>query len=641
MKLNATGGIAIGLLLIGALLLVVVPDWTGSSLPERSGVDSQPVADPMPQTVKADDEATYSPPDRVPAPEPAESLQDSTTDTTGEVPPLRSLQVRVVRATDASPVAEALVSLNRRPGQSRPLLSATTDMDGRVTFDNPPTGSVIVQLPHTPSLGLFDLDALDLTEVIVVRVLEGVTVDGRVTDDQDKPVAEARVMAYSLNMSPQLVATTDGEGRFALEDVHTNITLEAQHNEFGPSLVHPVKGQPGDDVSVNLRLSTSFRNITGSVLEPSGQPSALAQVVVVPRAAIGFLSAEVHSRAATTVADAEGRFAIKTRLHENEQLLAIAIPQDRDAFAPSSVIIPDHPKDATTLNIYLRAGAIVEGRVQSTQPLEPGAMAQAWTNEPEDAFAYVGNTTGLRVEMIDAEGRFRLTGLPAGLTRTYVTDAMGRRLGETEWTLGDGDIRDWVVNADEAQSVLICVSPVLPRDDSHDSEWRAMIYRMSAEESEYVATRRIYSSDGCAEFSNMRPEDDYEVRVGLLDVHQPTGRRLEINVATSGPMRVGETVHEIHIPSHQMPTSSILGRLVDVSGRPISGASLLLRRTAESATDDSSYARVKTATDGTFAIGPITSGAWRLRADDTKQHLVVISSLAIGQDYDCGDLVVQ
>ena len=73
----------------------------------------------------------------------------------------------------------------------------------------------------------------------------------------------------------------------------------------------------------------------------------------------------------------------------SSSLLAIAIPSRPGSFAPTSVALGPAPLHSTNVDLHLARGALVLGRVQTAEPLGPGATAQAWTKEPEAPFAYV------------------------------------------------------------------------------------------------------------------------------------------------------------------------------------------------------------------------------------------------------------
>lgn len=628
-----------GLVLVGLLVLFTSSGGTGgtedapsptrvaSSAHSRQPSESQPASGSEPGAIATRPFLRRDPAPLAAAHAPAEP---------------RRLHIQVVRATDGAPVVDAAISLSRPFGRARPLRTARTDRTGCVTFEPAPNGAVVVSLALTTALRHLDLDALDLSETVMIQVSRGVHVRGLVTDDRGKAVAGAHVMAYSVGIGPRSVARSDEDGRFSLHHVQKGITLAARHDDFGPSRVHPVTVEPGEKTTIHLQLARSSRCIQGVVLEPNGRPAASAMVVIVEKDRIGFLSHEVHTRAATTVTNARGEFRMRIRPSGPKPLLAIAIPRDRNAFAPTSTAVPPATTEPGVVDLELRTGAVVEGRVRSRDAIEPGATAQVWTEKPEDAFANIGNVLGLRVVPVEADGSFRIAGLPRGLTRLYVKDARGRALGESTCTLRDDQTHRWVVDVNPDHKLRARVSPPHPPLASErGTSWRADLIRIEGNRSTYVCSRPVSPADGSVEFWNVPPTGAHALRI-RLDVRRRAGERVDVGVTSTDALVVGGPIHEIEIPTKQLPTASVRGRLVDGTGRPVPKKSLTLLRAPDSPREAVSYAHVRTDDEGRFTVTSLVQGKWRVTLTaDNARVLTTTPWLTADADHDCGDTVLE
>src|SRR5690606_32964022 len=110
----------------------------------------------------------------------------------------------------------------------------------------------------------------------IVRVMPGVAVRGRVVDPSGGPIVGARVLAFGSLPEPELVATTDAGGSFALDDVVPGLALAAEADGFTMSLAHPVDAAIDSELGIELKLGALGRLLVGRITRRDGTPSPAA-----------------------------------------------------------------------------------------------------------------------------------------------------------------------------------------------------------------------------------------------------------------------------------------------------------------------------------------------------------------------------
>lgn len=240
----------------------------------------------------------------------------------------------------------------------------------------------------------FDFGALVLDK--------GVRIEGVVADPAGQPIPEAAVYAArelrksSLGTyagpSPfvdQPVTFTDGNGRFTLTGLTRGrqVSLWVEAEGYGPAPVEAVNAPTPRPLAIVLERRV---RVSGRLADPQGRPVAGARVSLqIER------DGTIVPRPVLAVSRADGRFVLEDVLPGRA-----AVRVDALKFEPVEITgIAVQAQGRDDLAITLNRGAVVEGRVltQGGRPVEDARVA-----------------CGPAAALTDAEGEFRLDGVPRG-----------------------------------------------------------------------------------------------------------------------------------------------------------------------------------------------------------------------------------
>jgi protocatechuate 3,4-dioxygenase beta subunit len=287
--------------------------------------------------------------------------------------PAAAVSGRVVEEGSRAPIAGAQVTLfpMRQDAVALPFggrpQTATTDQDGRYTFQNIAAGryGISVQkagyaLQLNPGLADIDLQAGERREAADVSLQRGAVIVGRVLDEVGEPVVNARVMAMRKPpVSPEFAAArgdvlipaagggeTNDLGEFRLFGlppgeyfVHAmpQRLFDGTPGPLGtmmlptyfPGTADPIAAQPvavgagqtSGDIVVRM-LNTPAFQVSGIVLDEAGRPVENAAVRLEPSESTARSSFMMASwdQART---DASGKFTINNMTNGVYTLLAI------------------------------------------------------------------------------------------------------------------------------------------------------------------------------------------------------------------------------------------------------------------------------------------------------------------------------
>lgn len=356
---------------------------------------------------------------------------------------------RVLRESDGTPVVGATLRCQRPvPG---PMFCATgwwserastfervvTDVDGRYRFEF--AGGlglhVIVVLP-TEDTGLARVllprDAMHQGLLagarveVETRVPDATRVVGRVLDEQDAPVPDARVLVWQAGkpfdaerrrIPPDLSVEVDADGGFDLPSVADGAQVEVE----APGHVAPERYTlalaPGLHLDALRPRLHRERFLEGRVVDTTGAPQPWRSVFVRrgpsrdrhPRAE--FRGVVTHTRAhALGATDTEGRFRIGP--------LAQA---DYEVSVPGGPLLPwsgvAAPDDGALL-IELDHGGALAGVVR-----DPAGHAVAGARVA--AITYGGDAGGYATQVTGADGAYAFTGVPPGRAPVLRVEAPG------------------------------------------------------------------------------------------------------------------------------------------------------------------------------------------------------------------------
>lgn len=264
-----------------------------------------------------------------------------------------------------------------------------------------------------------------LSVLLLAARAQAEPIAGRVVDEGGKPIADATIVVESSGASvpdPNFKpARSDAQGRFSV-DVTANPMWPdwlGRATAFAPGYgIGGVSLGRGDKANV-LRLGAPT-SASGVVRDAQGQPVAGVQLYVgsispQPRAYISISGAVRDLLSATSGAD--GKWKIE---HLPRSGSATVVLEDQ-RFERAFVTVALTATSAESPEITARAGASISGRVldETGKPLANIALSASSTEQMGD---------GHSAATSDAEGRFTLFSLPAGLFGVALEDRKKERV---------------------------------------------------------------------------------------------------------------------------------------------------------------------------------------------------------------------
>jgi len=459
---------------------------------------------------------------------------------------------------DGSPVAEALVEIAGTglwPSRTTP-----SGADGSYRFDGLPGGlyalrgatETQVALLETPA----EVDPGAGTRVDLV-LQQGAPLQGRVVDAATgKPIEHAEVsVGEPDSYLPPLLLATDAEGQF----LATPLPRQAHRvSTAAPGFVSQlgVEATPGKRVKV-LRLRRAAV-LAGRVLDARGRPVVAAQLEVVGR-----------SRGRPMVLSATGLQAPVSPLVGGQPAALPLMPGDNLGVVPGPV--PPIPIFATAPALPGTAPTPGRGALGSPVPA------------PGEAPSPPGFHT-------DAEGRFRIGGIPGGKLRLFARSALHASAATPTITLRAGELRE--------DLELVLPDGFDVRGRVVDADGEAVAGTRIGLDSAADPMPRTTVTDGEGRFTLRRLVGECTLRA------HPPGHPAEERVLSVGE---GGVDVEIQLSSR---SHFARGRVFDPRGIPLEGALVTLDQGADGA---SFRLGVATGPDGTFEAPGLPPPPYRLR----------------------------
>ena len=335
--------------------------------------------------------------------------------------PLGSLQVRVQDGERRVVAGEICMLQTREEAQNRiEGRLATTNERGVALFEDVPVGRVEVYALR----GRSERASVRPQSVTpVVLTLDGaVDVKGQVLDVRGKPVpgAEVWLSAGWHGSEGHALALADGDGRFALQAVGQRNGLFATARGFAVSYSQNPEGLPGETVNLRILLDREGGRVAVQVVDPEGVPleGALVQIDGENKAPFinterGWLGIPPSARFGRT--DAKGKVLMGSIGVGKSQVVA-RVPGV--GLGRAEVWVLHDSESAVRLTVLPEA--VLTGVVRDGTGA-PVARANI-QSEAANGFA-------IRHCITDADGRYRLDGLPGGVVQVHV---QGAQLGSVE-----------------------------------------------------------------------------------------------------------------------------------------------------------------------------------------------------------------
>jgi uncharacterized GH25 family protein len=340
------------------------------------------------------------------------------------------------RVTDAGgrPVAGAQVSLQATapPGLSARLramrdperyLGSPSDATGRFELRDLPAGTFDLLVRATgfapltvPSLAV--PEGKGTTDLGTVALGPGAALQGLVVDAQGDPIAGAEVRAKAAQQEPLSIlrtrdagpadAVTAADGSFLLADRSPgeSITLTVTHPSYGPGSLPGVVVPAAAPVRIVLQPAGQ---VAGRAVDADGKPVAGATVLLSEEETMSFGGPTAivgSSRLHRGTTDDEGGFSFDG-VSPGVFRLSARAPRYQETELTNLELKAG--QDLTHLEIVLKAGATVEGRVLSPD----GPMPDAEVAVVQSSTGDFGSYWPLRATT-DGDGQYRIDGIPPG-----------------------------------------------------------------------------------------------------------------------------------------------------------------------------------------------------------------------------------
>ena len=412
---------------------------------------------------------------------------------------------------------------------------ATTDRAGGFVLDDLPEGEprhlVVAAAGHRTEavLGVRPPTA----EPLLVRLDPVSSLRGRVVDEEDEPVAGARVHVewrFVLPDDPlrrpsgdlvERIGTTGGDGVFEVADVPAGaVTLAVSTDEHAPLDGVEVRvPQAADDPELVLVLREGAR-LEGRVSTDAGDPVE---------------GARVAGEAQTGVTDAEGRYAI-SGLAAGEETVRLFHPD-----YPRQERVVRIEEGVNVLDFELPAGTEVTGRVVDAAGEEVAGATVALA--PLDRFrgssyrARSGEDGGFRLAPV-AAGRYRLQGEADGFAGggdAIAVTVAREPVGDLELVLVRGAVvHGAVIGLSDAELAQVTVS-------AHGPEGEERPARTDAD-GRYEVAGPLTPGDWRLRAALWEGERSVEVRVPIAPSDREVVRDLELGdrAALSGHVLHGD-----------------------------------------------------------------------------------------------------
>ncbi|HEX6903303.1 MAG TPA: carboxypeptidase-like regulatory domain-containing protein [Thermoanaerobaculia bacterium] len=490
-----------------------------------------------------------------------------------------------------------------------PRAEAFSDAQGHLRFSSLPPGryDLYVFARGFAPLLVIPVEvggAGGVTELGALRLSHGAVIEGRVVDQQGRPVAGAIVQAYDQETRDDTVIETGADGRFVMAEFRrgSRINLWAGKQGYGDGRFEGVEA-PTQEL-VTIRLTPMHRHrVLYTVRNEKGEP--------IPGATLSFFTQEMKRmmRMMSDIAfigndaqvDEEGRYE-----HESAEPGIVTIQARATGYLPREVDIEiPEEGDLENLEITLQtAPAVIVGQVTG-----PGGepVGDAYVSVYEKERTGRGLSPGpVELPRTDSNGRFRIQGLTEGQWGVSV-DAHGyrRELRDLEVHTGENRFDIRLERGAEAEDQEVDSADRPERENDHKGTISGSILGLDAKALAKIKAVHAYQPPGTSKSSQVTVRGEYRIEglaPGEWTVSADTGhRRIEVktNLTAAGS--------EAHLDLEFPPGVSVSGKILR-RGEPVAETTVRVLEGPRT----SSWASAACNQRGEFRLEGIDAGSYRL-----------------------------
>jgi protocatechuate 3,4-dioxygenase beta subunit len=232
---------------------------------------------------------------------------------------------------------------------------------------------------------------------VEVTLYAGGSLEGRVVDENKRPVGGARIDLVALHGTLERSTVSADDGSFAFAAVPSEVALSVSRPDEMASVAlrEEVRVAEGEKKRIELVLPALRGSVQVRVRDARGAPVETAQV------SIASLDPKAPVRR-TAFTDAEGRVSIADAAG-----ISVRVLVEAPGFARTEQQLEHAPE---TLEVVLRRGVLVEGRVTAVRGRRPVEGATV---------SVIGDGTR-KSALTDAEGLYRVRDVAPGSVRVVV-----------------------------------------------------------------------------------------------------------------------------------------------------------------------------------------------------------------------------
>jgi RNA polymerase sigma-70 factor (ECF subfamily) len=605
--------------LVAALVCVVCAGmWWNLSSPKAPA----PVRTPLPASAEAEPFASRT--DRPSEPGAAatvarEAFADADRPTTRASASLGALDVEV-RWADGSPAAGVVVdaALDVRALGSR---REATGSDGRRRFDGLEPGRWVVRADRG---ALRDATVQGGTATTVrFDLASGLRVDGVAVDRDGRGIADAEI--HLVGTLPWTAAPpsarTRADGTFVLRDVEQFVRVVARRDGYAPSWAAHLSADLERDGVVPVRLTLERGGaLRGSVVGPDG----------VPVAATVQLGTDGTLR--RTTPDGGTESAPPPRLLRTDATGSFAAHD----LAPGSVPVSVRGTGfgAWSGSAEIAADAVARLEIRLNAPGEIAGFVRDARGRPIARASVFAGGSALTVEFAQtaADGSFRLTNVGAGTVRLRAVEPSGRNVeAEVPVEPGKTSARDLVFEARDAIEGRLVDEKGAPL-----AAWNLALRGVGIPADTTTLDGYVGGTwtdkEGRFAIKGLRAASFELFAYGPREAPQ-FARRFAAGVAP------GDAPREYAVPG-AASTASLVGRVVDAAGRPVSAATVTVVPADFGVPVAGSLQHATTDDEGVFKFGPFPAGTLRGAVEHARYATLRLRPFEVGsgETRDLGDL---